>query len=269
MTDVERRIAEALRGRRVLIAYGLFGEVIAAFRPVGIDYMGTQAEWLRSALGADVSVVRLPTASAVADNAERLGAELRREDRPAIVIAHSKGGLEALAALVSPEMDGRCVALLAMQSPFYGSQVADGLLASRALHRAADHALRAVKLGSGVGLHDLTTTSRIAWMQAHEAEVARLVRRIPVVCCAARSDRGAVGPERRYMPLFDWMVRRGAGPNDGLVSVESALLPGAHHIVVPGTHRSAVSKGGGRDPIGVLRQMLRLALLGEAAAAAG
>ena len=48
----------------MLFCYGLLGEVIAGLRPLGIDYMGSQADWLRR-LGVAVEVVALPTAAPV------------------------------------------------------------------------------------------------------------------------------------------------------------------------------------------------------------
>ena len=90
-----------LEGKRVLIAYGLVGELLAAMHRFGVDYMKSQAAWLRRDIGAEVSVVRLATAAAVADNAHRIAEVLCQDARPAVVIAHSKGGLETLTALMN------------------------------------------------------------------------------------------------------------------------------------------------------------------------
>ncbi len=56
------------------------------------------------------------------------------------------------------------------------------------------------------------------------------------------------------------LLEREAGPNDGLVPLASALLPGARHMVEPGGHVALVAAGGGRDPVGALRRALALAL---------
>jgi len=72
-----------------------------------------------------------------------------------------------------------------------------------------------------------------------------------------------IGPDRHYLALARWIERQGFGPNDGMVTVRSALLPGARHLVLGGGHRGTVSKGRGRDPIGLLRRLLGLAF-GEA-----
>jgi hypothetical protein len=253
-------LAAALAGHRVLLAYGLLGEVMAGLRRFGIDYMGAQLDWLCNGLGLAASVVRLPTAAPVETNGARLAAELAADPRPALLITHSKGGLEALAALLHPEAAARCRGLLALQSPFLGSPVADALIRRRMLHRAAGGALEALKLGSGQGLLDLTTISRTTWMAEHAEAVAALLARIPVLTAATVLARNCPWPDRRYLPLAHW-VERQAGPNDGLVPVSSALLPGAMQVVLPGAHRTLVAEARGRDPVGQLRSLLGRLLL--------
>ncbi|MBV1797108.1 hypothetical protein [Siccirubricoccus sp. G192] len=98
-------------------------------------------------------------------------------------------------------------------------------------------------------------------MGANAAAVATLMQRLPVLCCATRLEaQTAQGPDRRYLPLARWVERRGGGPNDGLVPVASALLPGARHLLRAGAHRALVSTGKGRDPVGALRQALGVVL---------
>jgi hypothetical protein len=264
--ELDGVLAGALTGKRVLLVYGLMGEVLAAMRPLGVDYMTTQSIWLRKVLGADTAVVRLPTGGGVADNAMRLRAVLLDDPRPAVLIGHSKGGLEALATLMDPDAATRCCAFIAIQSPFFGSPVADALVAASPLHLTASGALRLLRTGSGAGLRDLTSRARRDWSKRNEAHLAALVDKIPVVCCATYLDGEMVGPDRRYLHLARWLDRRGFGPNDGLVPVASALLPGARHLVVPGAHRGTVAAGHGRDPIGLLRRLLALALIEESAA---
>jgi hypothetical protein len=257
----DRSLAQVLEGKRVLIAYGLVGELLAAMHRFGVDYMKSQAAWLRRDIGAEVSVVRLATAAAVADNAHRIAEVLCQDERPAVVIAHSKGGLETLTALMNRRAAQRCAAFIAIQSPFLGSPVADFLVAAAPLHATVKGSLRLLRAGSGAGLHDLTTAVRQTWMERHRDQVAGLVENIPMVCCATAVSKSTIGPDRRYLALARWIERQGFGPNDGMVPVGSALLPGTRHWVLGGGHRGTVSKGRGRDPVGLLRRLLALALL--------
>jgi hypothetical protein len=259
--DEDRRLSGLLAGRRVLFCYGLFGEVIAGLRPLGQDYMGSQIDWLRR-IAVAAEVVALPTAAPVGVNAGRIAAALAADAPPALVVAHSKGGLEALAALLRPRAAARCHGFIALQSPFWGSPVADAVCARRSLRIATHHALRLAHLGTGRGLKDLTTPVRTTWMNDHTAAIQALSHQVPMVTLATVLDRQWHWQDRAYWPLARWMERQGAGENDGLVPVSSTRLPGVPCLVSSGGHRALVATGPGRDPVGVLRGLL-LAMLGD------
>ena len=262
MTTAEAPLGAVLRGwiagRPVLLAYGLLGEVSARFRRLGFDYMGAQQDWLR-AMGAHPQVVRVPTAAPVAANAERIRAALAAAGpRPALLLAHSKGGLEGLAALLDPVAEARCAGFIAFQSPFRGTPVADWVVRRRALHGAARAALALLGCGSGAGLRDLTTPVREAWIAAHAAAIAALAARLPVVSAATVLDPALVrfGRDMAYARLVAALARA-AGPNDGLVPLASTRLPGpVRHLEGVGGHVALVSQGGGRDPVAALRRAL-------------
>ncbi|MBO1074816.1 lipase family protein [Roseomonas marmotae] len=245
----------ALAGRRLLLAYGLAGEAMARLAPIGFDYMGSQLSWLRAS-GAVAEVVALPTSAPVEENAALLAGILRAEPEPFLLVSHSKGGLEGLAALLHPGAAARCAGFLAIQPPFLGSPLADVILRHRPAHGAARKLARLLGAGSGAGLVDLTTGARIAWMERHAEAIATLTASLPVLSIGSEVRREtARGRDRLYLPLAGWMGRR-AGPNDGLVPVSSTRLPGARHWVLQGSHRALVCSGPGRDPVGMLRRAL-------------
>jgi hypothetical protein len=248
-------LAARLAGHRVLLCYGLFGEVLAGLRPIGMDYMAGQLAWLRR-IGIAAAPVALPTAAPVAENAVRLAGAILAEPSPVVLVAHSKGGLEALSALLLPGVAPRCRGLLALQSPFHGSPVADAALGFGPLKELAHHALRAARLGDGQGLADLTCAVREPWMVAHEAEIEALAALVPIASLATALGEAPDWRERAYLPLVRWMEVRGAGPNDGLVPAASTQLPGARHAVFPGGHRALIAAAPGRDPVGLLRAEL-------------
>jgi hypothetical protein len=252
-------LADRLAGTRVLLCYGLLGEVMAGLRPVGLDYMAGQIAWL-TRIGVAASVVRLPTVAPVGVNAGRIVEAALAVPGPFILVGHSKGGLEALAALLRPGMAARARGFIALQSPFRGSPVADRVCGVRAFHLAAHHAARLFGLGTGRGVKDLTTPVREAWMREHADAVAALMEAVPVATLATAIGPKPAPQDRAHAPLARWMEAAGAGPNDGLVPVSSALLPGARQLVLEGGHRALVATGPGRDPIGVLRtELARLA----------
>ncbi|MDN3566108.1 hypothetical protein ACFQY5_27270 [Paeniroseomonas aquatica] len=248
----DRALAARLAGQRVLICYGLLGELVASLR---LDYMASQLAWLRR-IGVATEVVALPTGAPVAANAGRIAAAVVADPRPAILVGHSKGGLEALAALLRPGVAARCRGFVALQSPFFGSPVADAVCGRRSLHRAAHHLLRLAGLGGGAGLHDLTTPARAAWMREHAAAIAALVGQVPVVAFGTVLDPRWRLRDQAYRPFARWMEAQGSGPNDGLVPLASARLPGACFVQSAGGHRALVTRGPGQDPVGVLRRAL-------------
>jgi hypothetical protein len=241
--------AARLAGHRVLLCNGLLGEVIAGLK---FDYMSRQMEWLRG-LGIAVSRAPLPTAAPVADNAARIAEIIAAEASPVVIVAHSKGGLEALSALLLPGVAARCRAFLALQSPFRGSPVADAALGFGPLREAAHHALKLARLGDGDGLNDLTVAVREPWMAAHEEAIDALTTALPVASLATRLPAEPSWRDHAYRPLASWMAAKGAGPSDGLVPVSSTILPGARHAVFAGGHRALIARGTGPDPVGVLR----------------
>lgn len=263
----DARLRAFLAGRPCLFAYGLLGDVTARFRRLGFDYMGAQQAWLR-AQGALPQVVPVPTGAAIAANARVIRAALSAlpgDAPPALLIAHSKGGLEALAALLDPAAEARCAAFIAFQSPFRGTAVADAVTGRSALlHGMAQAALRMLGCGDGAGLRDLTTPVREAWMREHAQAIAGLCARMPVVSAATVLDPGRVGPALGRDRAYGLLVRalhRAQGPNDGLVPASSALLaPPARRIEGPGGHVALVSAGPGRDPVAALEAALRAAL---------
>lgn len=251
----DTRLAALLAGHRILFCHGLLGEVADRLHPFGLDYMHTQADWLRR-LGLAVQVVRLRTGAPVGVNAGRIAAAIAADPRPAVLVGHSKGGLDALAALLRPGTAARCRGFIALQAPFHGSPMADAIYGRRPLRLAAHRLMRLARIGTGRGLRDLTTPVRLAWMNDRAAAIEALVGTLPCVALATMLDRRWRWQEAVFLPLARWMECQGAGPNDGLVSVESARLPGAGLLVSEGGHRALVTAGPGRDPVGVLRRQL-------------
>lgn len=246
-----------LAGQPILLVRGLLGEVMAAPRPLGMDYMQSLAGWLR-AEGADARFVKLPTAEPVIRNALALRAAIAAEPRPPLIIGHSKGGLEALAALIDPATADRCAGFIALQSPFFGSPIADLVTATPALDATATSLARLLRIGSGEGIADLTTTRRTAWMTTHADAITALVSQLPILCVATTVPaRGARGRDRAYAITDAWMRGRGHGPSDGLVPLSSAIIPSARSLIGSGSHIACVSQGPGRDPVGMLRDALR------------
>lgn len=260
--------AELLRSRAVVFVPGFAGNLVTALEPVRAanlpgGYFDDQISWLEdpeaSGAALDVRRARMETEGGIAGNRERLAEMIRGIDKPVILIGHSKGGLEILDLLVRhPELRGKIVAWAALQSPFLGSPVADLASGTPALRVPLEAGLRLLG-GGGESLRDLSTAGRRAYHELHRQQVAAalsstphllLVTWIPVSmptgAWEAWSRRVEEGTLLRsdsytlYKVTRDWLLRGPRGVHsDGMVPVDSALLPGSRFVGIEGPDHAA------------------------------
>jgi triacylglycerol esterase/lipase EstA (alpha/beta hydrolase family) len=119
-----------LRGYRIVFVAGLLSDF---YKAVSIRertvrrgrYFRDQQLWLTAA-GIDWSVAAIGSQSTPEENARAVSAAILGSAKPVILIAHSKGGLDALTALLdNPKPARKVAAFYAVQTPFLGSPVAD------------------------------------------------------------------------------------------------------------------------------------------------
>jgi pimeloyl-ACP methyl ester carboxylesterase len=116
------------------------------------------------------------TSESVEHNARAIRALLWSTDKKVILVTHSKGGLDTLHALVgAPALAKKVIGWVALQSPFYGSPLADSTFAP------VNEVLLAALGGNGQSVEDLEVETRVAYMHEHRSEIKRLMRRIPVI----------------------------------------------------------------------------------------
>jgi len=191
-------------------------------------YFDEQLAWLKG-LGVENTRLFMKSEDAVAENAPTVQAAIRASDRPVILIAHSKGGLDTLEALISDRsLLAKVRGLITLQSPYYGTPIADYVVSHSTLDDIAVALL--LKMGGNKeSMINLTTTDRQPYMKGNVAGVQDVVSAIPVLTVATWKDPVPGQKDMRLKPLRDFMLRRGLR-SDGLVPVASALLPGSAHI---------------------------------------
>lgn len=197
----------------IVLAHGLFG-----FRRIGLgrftlaSYFRGIVEALRAA-GNCVVVTRVPPLAGLDQRARALGREIELglPDGPFHLIGHSMGGLDARRLLGEPAWAGRCLSLTTIGTPHLGTALAD--CARLKVGRVCD-LLTAMKIDCR-GFLDVT---RRAARAGHRARP--LPASVPCYSLA-----GIPGPEDVCWPLrpFHDLLDELEGPNDGLVSAESAL----------------------------------------------
>lgn len=200
----------------IVLAHGLFG-----FNQIGLGrltlatYFRGIPEWLRAA-GNRVLVPKVPPIAGIEARARRLGEQILAAfpDEPVHVIGHSMGGLDARMLVSDPAWSRRLLSLTTIGTPHLGSSIADF---------AQLKAGRVYRLLTSIGIDHrgfLDVTRRNA-REFHRAVAPP--RGLPCFSIAGNPTASDV-----CWPLYRLYTALGEleGPNDGLVSVESALAFG-------------------------------------------
>ncbi len=178
------------------------------------------------AAGNRVLVSRVPPIAGVEKRARRLGEQIVRVfgDEPVHLIGHSMGGLDARRLLADPTWQKRVLSLTTIGTPHLGSSLAD--FAKLRVGRIYD--LLAVVGIDPQGCLDVT---RGAARRFHDKNP--LPSGVHCFCVAGDPMIEAVcWPLRRLHTVLGEME----GPNDGLVSVESANAFGTPLPAWPADH---------------------------------
>jgi triacylglycerol lipase len=200
----------------IVLAHGLFGfNQIGLGRLTFASYFRGIPEWLRAA-GNRVLVTKVPPIAGIEARARRLGEQVAAAfpDEPVHLIGHSMGGLDARLLASDPAWAGRVLSLTTIGTPHLGSSIADF---------AQLRAGRIYRLLAKLGIDHrgfLDVTRRNA-REFHKSVVTP--EGLPCFSIAGNPtiDDVCWPLQRLYLALTEL-----EGPNDGLVSVESALAFG-------------------------------------------
>lgn len=245
-----------LRGHKVLLVPGYLGDLYP-------DYFNDQLRWL-SSIGVAREKLPIHSGQSVRVNGPIIAAAIAHSSKPVILITHSKGSIDALEALLSDVNARRKVrGWLSLQGTFFGSPVADKLLDGSLLNPLVSTLILGFLGGTQESAQGLTTGTARAYYRSHAAAIAPLLREVPALAFAS-----AVGSTREDQPStaleipHQLMAREGIR-NDGLVPLESALLPGMNYVKVSGVDHIATVMPA-RRPFSRVRmtQALLLALIG-------
>ncbi len=228
-----QRIAHRIRTSRILFVPTLLsGVAFGASRQRLVDYQTLQVRQLRDE-GFDAQIADIDASGSVTANGERLADILRAHHCPTWIVTHSKGGLDALEALVGfPDARRYVEGWIAFQTPFFGSPVADVACGGMRARKISQAALRV--MGANVeAICNLRTDLRGQYMDEHAVEIAQTLQDVPVMC--VRSTL------RSYLwPTGRWMSEQGLA-NDGLVPANSCVLPGSRYVTLEGLGHGEVA----------------------------
>jgi triacylglycerol lipase len=210
----------------IVLAHGLGGFARIGVGPVTLTTYFRGIPEALEASGNRVLVTRVPPLAGVATRAKRLGEliEAAFGDQPVHLIGHSMGGLDSRRLLSDPAWRGRMLSLTTIGTPHLGSWLADfAKLRVGRVYRLLER--------MGVDPRGCLDVTRCEARRFHERNPAPAD--VPCFCVAGEPSVGSVcWPLRRFYAILSELD----GPNDGLVSTESAHAFGTPLPVWPADH---------------------------------
>ena len=182
-------VAVKLRAGRVIFVGGLMKQLAEAVSamvalPIGFGgYFGEQRETLR-AQGIDAVELDVDSEGSIATNAVEVARAIGAAPGPVTLVTHSKGGLDALAALIAnPALaPTRLQAWSLLQAPFYGSPLADLNSRNPLMRALTGYLLKEGFGGSPETLLDLQVSARRLYQRANAAAIRDIVQAAPIIC---------------------------------------------------------------------------------------
>ncbi len=201
-----------------LVIKGLYGNQLAGYMEANRDRLEDR--------GLDARLVPIDTEAGVERNAARIRDAIlaaTRTGKKVVIVGHSKGGVDTTAALsLYPELKDRVRALVAIQSPYGGSPVAEDIQGCNALRRITDGFVKNIWGGSPQSMIDLTYRQRRAFIAAHP-----FPSDVPTVSLASSRvvQLSSVMWKTAYYARYRYGKR-----SDGLVLPEDAEIPGSRVV---------------------------------------
>lgn len=183
-------------------------------------------------LGIDAREVPMKTELPVAACAAAIRDQvLRAAPRASILVAHSKGPLDAHAALVlHPEIVPHVRALVSLQAPFGGTPLASD--EGHLLRRMISGAIRGLFRGEPESFFDMAYDAREKFLRAHGATCP-----VPAISLVTTTPRAAWPLEhtRRYLQK-SYGVQ-----SDGFVPEGDAAIPGSRLVKLQGVDHAGLA----------------------------
>lgn len=202
-------------------------------------YFAEQLDWLRS-MEVESEKVAIKAGRNIATNGPIVAAAIRNSTKPVILITHSKGSVDALEALrVETALRTKVRAWISLQGVFFGSPVADTLLDGTVVSPVISDMILGFLGGTRESAEGLTTRTALAYYRKNEAAISLLVHKVPAIAFVSDVDRLQGARTNTLLEIPYDLMRREGILNDGLVPVDSAVLPGMDFVKVVGVDHIA------------------------------
>ena len=203
------------------------------------EYFDEQILWLRDQgfeKDIDFERVRIESEAGPQTNAKFIRDAVLRSQKPVIIIAHSKGGIDTLVSLVNygDEISDKIKGFIPIQSPFKGSPIADDIIKYPWVRMIAFDLLGQLG-GSGQSLKSLTTQVRTQYFHEHQEQITKVLKEIPAFAFTSwkNNEDGILLDTILEWPR-DYIIRYKKLDNDGLGPSLYGRFPGMDYIEVEG-----------------------------------
>ncbi|GAF91803.1 unnamed protein product, partial [marine sediment metagenome] len=170
-----------LHNYKVIFVFGLLSDLYQE------KFTDGYVKWLRK-MGIDCERAAIESEESPSYNMPAIAKAIELADKPVIIIARSKGGLDVLYTLVENEhLLNKIRGIIMIQTPFFGSPLADYILNSTILNATAVKALNALG-GSKKFLSSLATGKREEYYRQNRETITRIAGAVPFISFASWKD---------------------------------------------------------------------------------
>lgn len=210
------RILSPLSGFGLGNFTGYFDDQVALFQSLKLEH----------------EVADINTKGTVDENGDALANLIKNSDKKLVFVAHSKGGLDVLDALIklrgTPDFK-KVVAILGVQSPFPGNPLVDRLRGMYS-EEVFDSVVRSMG-GDPESIKSLSEQERTVYNQQHAAAIKDVIANVKILTVSSyksdvpnRVDTALEGL-RNLMLRFGWT-------NDGVVPTKSEVLLDTDNLIL-------------------------------------
>lgn len=209
-------------------------------------------------MGLDARMAPIDTDAAVTTNAKTLRDEIlaiaKETGKQVVLTGHSKGGVDIGAAMaLYPELQAHVRAVVTMQSPYEGTEIADDIVGHKQLAGLTTAVLEKAWKGDRRALSDLQRGTRKDFNAKHP-----YASQVPTV-----SMLSSIGDQCSGLAASGtYLARKHGRDSDGMVPTDSAVLPGADYVHLQNMDHSAPANYGatGTSPASMQLALVTLAL---------
>jgi len=208
-------------------------------RLIGLNTYYGEAKKLLAEKNVPFQVVDIQSEGTVARNAEIIAEAVlqtaRKSGKKVLLVSHSKGGPDTLEALLSLREKNYLKLVggwVSIQSPFYGTPIADKALESFCKKLLIFPLLRLLG-GDREAIRDMSGEYRMNYIANQAREISDVLNRVPFLSVSSYIQNQPRKIDSLFEKTRNYMERKLGLQNDGMVPWKSAVLPTSTYVILP------------------------------------